>query len=130
MSGFAELGLLDELVAAVEEKNWHLPRPVQSEAIPLILGGGDVLVAAETAAGKTGAFLLPLLQVTVENLTRASGADRRAARRCVINPADCNANCKISADGYLCQSHDPRGWSGARATFGVSRGKWYYESCP
>ena len=34
---------------------------MQSEAIPLILGGGDVLMAAETGSGKTGAFCLPVL---------------------------------------------------------------------
>lgn len=41
---------------------------MQSEAIPLILGGGDVLMAAETGSGKTGAFCLPVLQVTWEAL--------------------------------------------------------------
>ena len=42
----------------------HLHLPLhQAEAIPLILGGGDVLMAAETGSGKTGAFCLPVLQV-------------------------------------------------------------------
>ena len=41
---------------------------MQSEAIPLILGGGDVLMAAETGSGKTGAFCLPVLQITWETL--------------------------------------------------------------
>ena len=41
----------------------RLPTDVQAEAIPLILGGGDVLMAAETGSGKTGAFCLPVLQV-------------------------------------------------------------------
>ena len=45
-----------------------LPTDVQSEAIPLILGGGDVLMAAETGSGKTGAFCLPVLQITWESL--------------------------------------------------------------
>ena len=42
--------------------------PVQQEAIPLILGGGDVLAAAETGSGKTGAFALPVLQICHEAL--------------------------------------------------------------
>jgi superfamily II DNA/RNA helicase len=42
-----------------------LPTDVQAEAIPLILGGGDVLMAAETGSGKTGAFCLPVLQVNL-----------------------------------------------------------------
>ena len=43
----------------------RLPTDVQAEAIPLILGGGDVLMAAETGSGKTGAFCLPVLQVLI-----------------------------------------------------------------
>ena len=126
MSGFDELGLMPELVRAVEDLGWHLPRPVQAEAIPLILGGGAVLCAAETGSGKTGAFCLPLLQVTYESLHRGGAAAKRG--RCVLNPDDANSNAKVSADGCLCQSHDPRGWSGVRATFGVTRGKWYFEA--
>lgn len=45
-----------------------LPTGIQSEAIPLILGGGDVLMAAETGSGKTGAFCLPVLQIVWESL--------------------------------------------------------------
>jgi len=48
---------------------YRLPTPVQSESIPLILGGGDVMAAAETGSGKTGAFALPLLQLVHETLT-------------------------------------------------------------
>ena len=39
---------------------WLLPTEIQEEAIPLILGGGDVMAAAETGSGKTGVWL-PLL---------------------------------------------------------------------
>lgn len=45
-----------------------LPTDVQNEAVPLILGGGDVLMAAETGSGKTGAFCLPILQIVWETL--------------------------------------------------------------
>lgn len=41
---------------------------MQAEAIPLILGGGDILMAAETGSGKTGAFCLPILQIVWETL--------------------------------------------------------------
>lgn len=44
----------------------RLPTDVQAEAVPLILGGGDVLMAAETGSGKTGAFCLPVLQIVWE----------------------------------------------------------------
>lgn len=46
----------------------RLPTDVQAEAIPLILGGGDVLMAAETGSGKTGAFCLPIVQIVWETL--------------------------------------------------------------
>ncbi len=47
MSGFEELGIMSEIVRAVDDMQWYLPRPVQQEAVPLILGGGDVLCAAD-----------------------------------------------------------------------------------
>lgn len=46
----------------------RLPTPIQAEAVPLILGGGDVMAAAETGSGKTGAFALPVLQIVHEAL--------------------------------------------------------------
>jgi len=66
LSAFEELGVMPEIIQALEEIDWHLPTPVQTEAIPLILGGGDVAVAAETGAGKTGPFCLPILQIVYE----------------------------------------------------------------
>ncbi|PNH01212.1 putative ATP-dependent RNA helicase [Tetrabaena socialis] len=54
MSAFEELGVMPELAKAVEDLGWLLPSPVQAETIPLILGGGDVMAAAETGSGKTG----------------------------------------------------------------------------
>ena len=68
MPDFEYLGLCPELLRVCEENNWFLPTPVQDEAIPLILGGGDVMAAAETGSGKTAAFVLPILQVVHESL--------------------------------------------------------------
>ena len=49
--GFADLGLLPELLKAIDDLGWLLPTDIQDEAIPLILGGGDVMGAAETGSG-------------------------------------------------------------------------------
>ena len=68
MTAFEEFGVLPEIGKAVDDMGWTLPTDIQSEAIPLILGGGDVLLAAETGSGKTGAFCLPVLQITWESL--------------------------------------------------------------
>jgi ATP-dependent RNA helicase DDX1 len=62
MSAFEELGVMPSIIETLTEQDWLLPRPVQTEAVPLILGGGDVAVAAETGAGKTGAFCIPILR--------------------------------------------------------------------
>ena len=44
MAAFAELGVMGEIIRALEGIGWMLPTPIQQEAIPLILGGGDVMV--------------------------------------------------------------------------------------
>jgi ATP-dependent RNA helicase DDX1 len=41
--GFEDLGLMPELVQATQDQGWLLPSDIQDEAIPLILGGGDVM---------------------------------------------------------------------------------------
>jgi len=60
--GFAELGLQPALARAAAAAGWVQPRGIQAAAIPAILQGRDVLGQAPTGAGKTGAFMLPLLQ--------------------------------------------------------------------
>jgi ATP-dependent RNA helicase RhlE len=59
---FASLGLSEALLRAVAEQGHSTPTPIQSKAIPVILSGRDVLAAAQTGTGKTGAFGLPLLE--------------------------------------------------------------------
>ncbi len=73
-SAFEEIGVLPELIRAVDELGWTLPSAIQAEAIPLLLGGGDVLAAAETGSGKTAAFALPMLQLVHEALRRGQGS--------------------------------------------------------
>jgi ATP-dependent RNA helicase RhlE len=60
---FSEMGLLPELVAAVEAKGYTTPSPIQARAIPAVLEGRDVLGGAQTGTGKTAAFALPMLQI-------------------------------------------------------------------
>jgi ATP-dependent RNA helicase DDX1 len=66
--GFHDLGLLPELLHAIDDLGWSLPTDIQDEAIPLMLGGGDVMGAAETGSGKTAAFALPVIQGVYERL--------------------------------------------------------------
>ena len=68
---FASLGLADALVAAATALGYEEATPIQREAIPVLLGGRDVLGQAATGTGKTAAFALPMLQrITEEGVPR------------------------------------------------------------
>ena len=59
---FNNLGLKAELMRAISDQGYATPTPIQSEAIPAILAGRDILAGAQTGTGKTAAFVLPMLQ--------------------------------------------------------------------
>jgi ATP-dependent RNA helicase RhlE len=61
-SPFTALGLSAPLVRAVLDERYLQPSPVQTEVIPLVLAGRDVLACAQTGTGKTASFVLPILQ--------------------------------------------------------------------
>ena len=63
---FASLGLVDVLCEACEKVGWKKPSRIQAEAIPVALKGNDVIGLAETGSGKTGSFVLPILQALLE----------------------------------------------------------------
>ena len=56
---FANLGLSQPLMQALDEKNYTVATPIQQQAIPLVLQGRDLLGIAQTGTGKTAAFMLP-----------------------------------------------------------------------
>jgi ATP-dependent RNA helicase RhlE len=76
---FADLGLTPELSRAVAEKGYTTPTPIQSQAIPAVLSGRDVLAGAQTGTGKTAAFVLPILH----KLGQTTG---RTPRALVLTP--------------------------------------------
>ncbi|WP_018867092.1 MULTISPECIES: DEAD/DEAH box helicase [unclassified Thioalkalivibrio] len=59
---FADLGLADTLLRALDSAGYQHPTPIQARAIPEVLKGGDLLAAAQTGTGKTAGFTLPILQ--------------------------------------------------------------------
>ncbi|HYD83442.1 MAG TPA: DEAD/DEAH box helicase [Opitutus sp.] len=59
---FSKLGLSDALAYAVQEMGYVSPTPIQAQAIPVVLQGGDVIGSAQTGTGKTAAFALPIIQ--------------------------------------------------------------------
>ncbi|MGW6447595.1 DEAD/DEAH box helicase [Lentzea sp. NPDC055074] len=61
-NGFADLGLRSDILNALTTLGYEEPTPIQSEAIPPLLAGNDLLGQAATGTGKTAAFALPLLE--------------------------------------------------------------------
>lgn len=126
---------MPELIEALDDMSWHLPTPVQTEAVPLILGGGDVAVAAETGAGKTGAFCLPILQVVYEtrntNLCKpVPNAAQETDGPIRLSATDRGRQVAVSDDGAVAQCRHPAIWQGVRATRGVASGRWYFLARP
>ncbi len=59
---FDNLGLAEPLLRAVREQGYTQPTPIQQQAIPAVLSGGDLMAGAQTGTGKTAGFVLPMLQ--------------------------------------------------------------------
>lgn len=59
---FERFGLREEILRALEELGFRVPRPIQADSLPMALAGKDVLGLAQTGTGKTAAFVLPILQ--------------------------------------------------------------------
>ncbi len=80
---FESLGLSPELVRAVHDEGYSAPTPIQTQAIPPILQGRDILAAAQTGTGKTAGFALPLLQRLSQSAERPAA---KVVRALVLTP--------------------------------------------
>jgi len=78
---FDKLGLCSELLKGVKTKGYTTPTSIQTQAIPVILHGRDILARAQTGTGKTDAFALPLVEI----LSRHNGSGRHP-RALVLTP--------------------------------------------
>ena len=67
------------IAAGVQAIGYHTPTPIQSEAIPPILNGRDVMGLAQTGTGKTAAFVLPILERLLQE-------PRKGVRSLIIAP--------------------------------------------
>jgi superfamily II DNA/RNA helicase len=68
---FADLGLSDQLLRAVEESGYSEPTPIQRGAIPSVLMGRDLIGIAQTGTGKTASFVLPMIDILAHGRSRA-----------------------------------------------------------
>jgi len=84
MMTFQELGLAEPLLRAVAAQGYVTPTPIQSQAIPHVMAGRDLLGCAQTGTGKTAAFALPILH----RMARRAGPHnpRRPVRVLVLGP--------------------------------------------
>lgn len=80
---FDSLGLSAELLRAVSEQGYTQPTPIQTQAIPVILNGQDILAGAQTGTGKTAGFTLPMLQRLSQTQNNKT---RRPVRALVLTP--------------------------------------------
>jgi len=60
---FNDLGLAEPILRAINDAGYTTPTPIQAQAIPQVLTGGDLLAGAQTGTGKTAGFTLPILHV-------------------------------------------------------------------
>jgi ATP-dependent RNA helicase RhlE len=83
---FASLGLSDALLRAVADAGYTQPTPIQLQAIPAVLAGGDLLAGAQTGTGKTAGFVLPILQRLSTAPREGAKAARAQVRVLILTP--------------------------------------------
>jgi len=87
MASFNELGLSENIVRAVTEQGYTSPTPIQLQAIPAVIKGGDLLAGAQTGTGKTAGFTLPILQrLSTSANAPKDKTSRRPIRALVLTP--------------------------------------------
>jgi len=82
---FQQLGVIDELLRALKEKNYVTPTEIQAKAIPLILDRRDVLGCAQTGTGKTAAFALPIIQL-IHKIEKKNKDKKPVLRSLIVTP--------------------------------------------
>src|SRR5690554_3570564 len=63
---FKDLQLIKPILKAINDLDYDKPSQIQSQAIPILLSGKDLLASAQTGTGKTAAFAIPILQKLAE----------------------------------------------------------------
>lgn len=94
---FDDLGLIEPLARAVNEKGYAKPSPIQAKSIPVVLQGRDLMASAQTGTGKTAAFVLPLLQ----QLATGSRPEAKQVRALIVTPTrELAAQIQANIDEY------------------------------
>ncbi|MBQ0943934.1 DEAD/DEAH box helicase [Ideonella sp. 4Y16] len=83
---FDQLGLAEPLLRAVRDQGYDHPTPIQAQAIPMVLSGGDLLAGAQTGTGKTAGFTLPTLHRLAAAGHKKDARGRIAIRALILTP--------------------------------------------
>lgn len=83
---FSTFGLSDEIIRAVTERGYTVPTPIQTQAIPAVLAGGDILAGAQTGTGKTAGFTLPILHRLSDKSVKGPSSGRPPIRALILVP--------------------------------------------
>lgn len=81
---FSKFGLSDAVLQGVKASGYHTPTKIQSETIPLVMSGRDIIGCAPTGTGKTAAFVLPILHQLAD--VHPASQHHRAPRVLVLSP--------------------------------------------
>ncbi len=82
VEGFTDLNLNPDLLRAVQDAGYTEPTPIQTQAVPYVLAGRDLLGCAQTGTGKTAAFALPILQrLATASQPRSNGNGKKHPKR-------------------------------------------------
>ncbi|ACE86307.1 ATP-dependent RNA helicase RhlE [Cellvibrio japonicus] len=83
---FESLGLRADILRAIADEGYSAPTPIQQQAIPAVINGGDILAAAQTGTGKTAGFTLPLLEKLSQRDPGKTPQGRRPVRALILTP--------------------------------------------
>lgn len=83
---FSSFGLSAEIIRAIAERGYTEPTPIQQQAIPTVLSGGDLLAGAQTGTGKTAGFTLPILHLLSAPGTKGAPIGNLPIRALILTP--------------------------------------------
>ena len=83
---FDSFGLDPAILRALTEQGYTVPTPIQTQAIPVVLSGRDVMGAAQTGTGKTAGFSLPIIQMLLPLASSSMSPARHPVRALILTP--------------------------------------------
>ena len=81
---FQQLDIIAPILAAIDQQGYENPSPIQTEALPIILEGHDLLASAQTGTGKTAAFAIPIIQLLANS--KSEKEESRKIKALVLSP--------------------------------------------